>query len=124
MKNALVNYGGMTNADADKKIRWYDLQTANPSLDITESISNSWYDGTTKSRDNGHESAKAAGMSIAAYIKARKTLDEIKDSNDNGTGEDEVIAAIAKMNLSARQKDAQYYERYKGGARKGIRKTW
>ena len=124
MKNALVNYGGMTNADADKKIRWYDLQTANPSLDITESISNSWYDGTTKSKENGHESAKAAGMSIEAYLKAKATLDEIKDSNDNGTGEDEVIAAIAKMNLSARQKDALYYERYKGGARKGIRKTW
>ena len=123
-KQIRVKYGGKTAEEAKKQIRWLDLKKANPNLEITESVSNNWYDGTTKSRENGHESAKAAGMSIEAYLKAKATLDAIKDSNDNGTGEDEVIAAIAKMNLTARQKDALYYERYKGGARKGIYKTW
>lgn len=131
LKNQLSRYLGIIGADANeivdsanKKIRYNKLTSSHPNLDISESLANSWYDGTTKSRENGHESAKAAGMSIEAYLNAKATLDAIKDSNDNGTGEDEVIAAIAKMNLTARQKDALYYERYKGGARKGIYKTW
>ena len=113
-KDILQKYGGMSKEDADKKIRWYDLEKANPDLDISEANCNNWYDGTSKSRENGHEGAKAAGMSIEAYLRAKQTLSQIKDTNDNGTGEDEYIAALAKMNLPARQKDALYYEKYKG----------
>ena len=124
MKTALTKYGGLSSADADKKIRWYDLQKSNPNLSITESQSNNWHDGTSKSRENGHESAKAAGMSIEAYLKAKEILDEIKDSNGNNTGEDEYIAALSRMtNLTARQKDALYYEKYKGTT-KYSKKTW
>ena len=124
MKNALMKYGGKTSAEADKKLRWWDLQVSKPSLEISESAANAWYDGTAKSRENGHESAKAAGMSIEAYLKAKDVLDEIKDANDNGSGEDEVIAALAKMNLTARQKDALYYERYKGTTKISKTKSW
>lgn len=124
VKNALTRYGGLTGTDADKKIRWWDQQKAHPDLEITEGACNSWYDGSAKTRENGHESAKAAGMSLEAYLNAKAKLDKISDANGNGTGEDEYIAAIAKMNLTPRQKDALYYEKYKGGSRKGIYKTW
>lgn len=123
MRSALMKYGGLSSGDADKKIRWYDLQKSKPDLDISEGACNSWYDGSSKSRENGHESAKDAGMSIEQYLKAKAVLDEIKDSNGNRTGEDEVIAALSGMNLTARQKDALYYERYKGTT-KYSRKTW
>lgn len=123
MKSALIKYGGKTSAEADKKLRWWDLQVSKPNLDISESIANTWYDGTAKSRENGHKSAKAAGMSIEAYLRASEVLDKIKDSNGNNTGEDEVIAALAKMNLTPQQKDALYYERYKGTT-KYSRKKW
>lgn len=123
-KNALTRYGGLTGTDADKKLRWWDQQKAHPDMEITEGACNSWYDGTTKTRENGRESAKAAGMSLEAYLNAKAKLDKISDANDNGTGEDEYIAALAKMNLTPRQKDALYYEKYKGGSRKGIYKTW
>ena len=124
VKNAMTRYGGLTGTDADKKIRWWDQQKLHPDLQITEGACNSWYDGSAKTRENGHESAKAAGMSLQAYLAAKKKLDKISDANGNSTGEDEYIAALAKMNLTPRQKDALYYEKYKGGTRKGIYKTW
>ena len=49
---------------------------------------------------------------------------KISDSNGNNTGEDEVIAALAKMNLTPRQKDALYYERYKGTTKISKTKSW
>ena len=126
IKQALMKQGGLSSGEAEQKIRWYDLQKANPKLEISEAVCNAWYDGTTNgSQKYGHESAKNAGMSIERYVEARKYLDTVKDSNGNGTGEDEVIRALAGMSgLTAREKDALYYERYKGGARKGIYKTW
>lgn len=126
IKQALMKQGGLSSGEAEQKIRWYDLQKANPKLEISEAVCNAWYDGTTNgSQKYGHESAKNAGMSIERYVEARKYLDTVKDSNGNGTGEDEVIQALAGMSgLTAREKDALYYERYKGGTRKGIYKTW
>lgn len=126
IKTALMKQGGLSFGEADQKIRWYDLQKANPKLEISEAVCNAWYDGTTNgSQKYGRESARSAGMSIERYVEARKYLDTIKDNNGNGTGEDEVIRALAGMSgLTSREKDALYYERYKGGARKGIYKTW
>ena len=123
VSSMLQRYGGMSAADAKKRVRWLDLQKANPSLEVSESSCNNWYDGSAKSRENGHESAKAAGMSIEQYLQAKAVLDKAKDANGNGTGEDEVIAALSQMNLTARQKDALYYERYKGTT-KYSKKTW
>lgn len=123
VSSMLQRYGGMSAADAKKRVRWLDLQKANPSLEVSESNCNNWYDGSAKSRENGHESAKAAGMSIEQYLQAKAVLDKAKDANGNGTGEDEVIAALSQMNLTARQKDALYYERYKGTT-KYSKKTW
>lgn len=123
-KTALTKYGGLTGTDADKKIRWWDQQKAHPDLQITEGACNNWYDGSAKTRENGHESAKAAGMSLEAYLAAKKELDKITDANGNSTGEDEYIAALAKMNLTPRQKDALYYEKYKGTTKYSTAKSW
>jgi hypothetical protein len=123
LKAALTRLGGLSSADADKKIRFYDTQKEHPDLDISEGICNAWYDGTAKSRQNGHQGAKAAGMSLEDYLKARETLDKITDTNGNRTGEDEFIQALSQMNLTARQKDALYYERYKGTTKFSV-KPW
>lgn len=123
LKAALTRLGGLSSADADKKIRFYDTQKEHPDLELSEGICNAWYDGTAKSRQNGHQGAKAAGMSLEAYLKARETLDKITDTNGNRTGEDEFIQALAMMNLTARQKDALYYERYKGTTKFSV-KPW
>jgi hypothetical protein len=123
LKAALTRLGGLSSADADKKIRFYDTQKEHPDLDISEGICNAWYDGTAKSRQNGHQGAKAAGMSLEDYLKARETLDKITDTNGNRTGEDEFIQALSQMNLTARQKDALYYERYTGTTKFSV-KPW
>ena len=121
--NQLSRYCGIVGKDAEALVRWLDLRKANPGLEVTQAQCSSWYDGSSKSRENGRESARAAGMSIDAYLKAKAVLDQIKDQNGNRTGEDEVIEALSRMNLPARQKDALYYERYKGTS-KYSRKTW
>lgn len=122
VKNQLSRYCGIVGTDATNLVRWLDLRKAKPGLEVTQAQCNAWYDGSKKTQENGHESAKAAGMSIEAYLEAKAVLDEIKDSNDNGTGEDEVIEALAKMKLTSRQKDALYYERYKGTTKYSVKK--
>jgi hypothetical protein len=131
MKTALMKYGGLNSADADKKIRWYDLQKANPSLEISESKANTWYDGTSYTKTNGHESAKAAGMSIQDYLRAKDELAKVKgvDANNDGrtdTGSREIayIRALTAMSwLTDRQRRALYYEEYKGTS-KTSKRPW
>lgn len=131
-KNKLSRYCKIVKADevddavqsVKNSVRYKKLMESKPNLDATESQVNAWYDGTANTRNNGHESAKTAGMSIENYIKAKTILADVKDANGNRTGEDEYIAALTKITwLTPRQKDALYYERYKGTT-KYSHKTW
>jgi len=122
-KNWMIKYDGKSTEDANKAVRYWDYLKRYPSLEFTDGKVNNYEDGTTKAKENGHLSAKSAGMSFQQYLEAKAVLDQITDSNGNGTGEDEYIVALSQMNLTARQKDALYYERYKGTT-KYSRKTW
>ena len=129
VKTALIQYGGLSGDDAKKKLRWYDLQKANPKLEISEDAANSWYDGTKKSMDNGHEGAQSAGMSISDYLKAKEILSQVKGTDGNGDGKADsgtkevaYIQALAAIDwLTDRQRAALYYEEYKGTSKTSAR---
>lgn len=123
VKGWSVKYDGKTAQEADSIVRYWNYEKQYPSLEFTEGAVTSFEDGSNKTRENGHRSAKAAGMSFEQYLKAKAVLNEISDTNGNRTGEDEYIAALAQMNLTAAQKDALYYEKYKGTT-KYSRKKW
>ena len=123
VKSWSVKYDGKTEQEADSTVRYWNYEKQYPSLEFTEGAVTSFEDGSGKTRENGHRSAKAAGMSFEQYLKAKAVLNEISDTNGNRTGEDEYIAALAQMNLTAAQKDALYYEKYKGTT-KYSRKKW
>lgn len=132
VKQWSMKYSGRTSQEADNLVRFFELAKANPNLEFDEASATRYYDGTKdKTQANGHESAYRAGMSLEAYLEAREILSKVEgiDANgdgrsDTGTKEQATINAIAKMNLTARQKDALYYELYKGGTVKGVYKTW
>ena len=125
----MIQYGGLSGDDAKKKLRWYDLQKANPKLEISEDAANSWYDGTKKSMDNGHEGAQSAGMSISDYLKAKEILSQVKGTDGNGDGKADsgtkevaYIQALAAIDwLTDRQRAALYYEEYKGTSKTSAR---
>ena len=121
MKSALMKYGGLSGDEADKKIRWYDLQKANPKLEISEARANAFYDGTSKAISYGYGAVSATGMTIKQYIQARDILDEITTTDADGDGKPDTnskekayIAAIDAMDLTGPQKWALYHEVYKG----------
>lgn len=129
LRQALMKQGGMSGAEADLKIRYYDLQKANPNLEISESRANTWYDGTSYTKTNGRESAKTAGMSISEYLRAKDELAKVQgvDANGDGrtdTGSREIayIRALTAMSwLTDRQRRALYYEEYKGTSKTSSR---
>ena len=131
MKSALMKYGGLDSDEADMKIRWYDLQKNNPSLEITESVCNTWYDGTKDhTQKYGHRSAKAEGMSIAKYVEAKSVLSKVTGTDLDGDGKTDTnsrekayIQAISGIGgLTAAQRWALYYEEYSGANWKKIAK--
>lgn len=128
-KQSLIQYGGLSADDAKKKLRWYDLQKANPKLEINESVANSWYDGTKSTIENGHESAKKAGLSISEYIRVKEELSNVKGTDRNGDGKSDsgtkevaYIQALVSISwLTDRQRAALYYETYKGTSKTSSR---
>jgi hypothetical protein len=133
LRNALVKYGDMDGDAADKKIRWYDVQKQYPDMEITESRVNAYYDGTSKTRENGHQSAKDVGMSVTKYMEARDILDKVTGTDANNDGKTDTyskekayIAAISNISgLTSEQRWALYYEVYKGANWKKVaRPNW
>jgi len=123
MKSALMKYGGLDSDEADRKIRWYDLQKSNPNLTISEADCNRWYEGTKDhTQKYGHRSAKAEGMSIEKYVSAHDILDKVEKSSDK-TREENYIQAISEITgLTGAQRWALYFEEYSGANWKKIAK--
>lgn len=131
-KQMLIRYGGKSSDEAGKRLRWLDLKKKDPSLEISESAANRYYDGTDKLRQTGHRTASQAGMSARQYAEAMEILNKVTGVDRDGDGRSDdttkeraYIAAIAAMNLTPAQKDALYYAEYKGANRKkGVYPTW
>ena len=131
LKNKLSRYCGIVGDDANRLVRWKSLQRANPDLEISESYCNKWYDGTKDhTQKYGHESAKAAGMSIGKYVDAMSILSQVKGTDLDGDGKTDTnsrekayIQAISNIpGLTGRQRWALYYEEYSGANWKKITK--
>ena len=128
-RNKIAHYLGITKTeDGDVLVkevsnakRYKEMQKQYPNLDFTSDEATRYCDGTTKSQESGRKSAKAAGMSLEAYLKARAVLKDVKGYDNNGDGkadnysrEKMFIQALDSMNLTSAQKWALYYEEYEG----------
>lgn len=133
LTNILTRYGGKTRDEAAQRKRWLDVQKQYPTLEISETICNAWYDGTAKTRENRHETAKSTGISVQKYVEAREILSEVTGTDKDGDGKTDsyskeiaYIKAISGISgLTGRQRWALYYEVYKGANfRKISRPNW
>ena len=128
-RNKIARYLGITKTeDGDVLVkevsnakRYKEMQKQYPNLDFTSDEATRYCDGTAKTQESGRKSAKAAGMSLEAYLKARAVLKDVKGYDNNGDGkadnysrEKMYIQTLNGMNLTAAQKWALYYEEYEG----------
>ena len=115
----LVDYAGLTEAEAASRIRYWAFVTENPEYkDLSESAVNKYYDGLYKKEEEKEvlycKSAQSYGITLdiyAEYIREKSGLSKKED----------IMYIINTLPLTSSQKDALYY--LNGWAKSTIREA-
>ena len=103
----LINYAGMSEAEASSRIRYWAFVAENPEYkDLSESAVNKYYDGYYKTEDEEEvlycKSAQSFGITLdiyAEYVREKSGL----------TKKEDIMYIINILPLTKEQKDALYY---------------
>ena len=102
-RRILMDCLGEGKDDAEDYIRYWDLKLAYPKLDITKSLSDSFY-----------EYAEPYGISINVYVDFREKISNVDSDKDSsgkpisGSKKKKIVNIISAMSISATQKRALY----------------
>ena len=112
MRNALIEFGGMTEIEADNNIRAYEWMKKNPQYDLSVSDVLSY---TKPIEDLGY-SVEDYGIAPDVYVEYKDKASKCKGVDANGDGradtntvKNQKMEVIDALPLSNEQKDALYY---------------
>ena len=112
MRTALIEFGGMSEVEADNNIRAYEWMRNNPQYDLSVSTVLSY----TKPIDGLGYSVEDSGITPDVFVEYRDLRSECTgvDSDgdgraDNNTVKNQVLAVIDSLPITASQKDALYF---------------
>ena len=112
MRTALIEFGGMSEVEADNNIRAYEWMRNNPQYDLSVSTVLSY----TKPIDGLGYSVEDSGITPDVFVEYRDLRSECTgvDSDgdgraDNNTVKNQVLAVIDSLPITVSQKDALYF---------------
>jgi hypothetical protein len=104
-RSMLVNYGGVSEEDANEKVQYWNFKKMYPDYDISEEAVSKYY-----------EKVEPYGINVSTYYDYTKSRAKCKGVDSNGDGKTdsgsvkrEVLYVINSLPLSNAQKDALYY---------------
>ncbi len=114
-KSMLTRYGGMTEAKAASRVRYWAFKLENPEYeDLYEGAVNKYYDGYYKDGELYGKSAKSYGITLDVYAEYVRETSGLSKKED-------IMYIINTLPLSKEQKDALYY--LNGWAKSTIREA-
>lgn len=102
-KSMLTRYGGMTEAKADSRVRYWAFKLENPEYeDLYEGAVNKYYEGYYKDGELYGKSAQSYGITLDVYAEYVRETSGLSKKED-------IMYIINTLPLSKEQKDALYY---------------
>lgn len=113
VKSALQKYGGMTEAEATSRIRYWDFKADHPNSNVKQETIDKYYD---KVPDGYGMTLHQAGIPLDVYVDYHERQSKCTGTDADGDGKTDsgskkaaILQVIDSLPISAAQKDALYY---------------